>query len=133
MLADCLSMTNRESDKGWEKVSLKDLMTLATASRNLPRVIDPKALVIAKELKEASLVPGDVIEVLAFDNKFYPATITSKTKKFFTVTYKGTNGSEHEVVRRAQYTTHWRFVAVSRDQRWLAEAARVHFLANPSV
>jgi hypothetical protein len=108
-------------------------MTLSKASQKLPRLIDQEALLIAKDLLEASLFPGHVIEVWAFDQKFYPATITSKTKKFFTVTYKGTNGSEHEVVRRAQYTTHWRFLAVSREQRWLAEAARVHFLVNPSV
>jgi hypothetical protein len=124
---------DRDSNKGWEKVPFTDLMTLATASWNLPRVVDFEALAIAKELKETSLVPGKVIEVLASDNQFYPATITSMTKNFFTVTYNGTNGNEREVVRRAQYTTSWRFVAVSREQRWLAEAARVHFLANPSV
>lgn len=132
-MADCLSMTRRKSDRGWEKASFESLRKLSRACQMSPFLIDPVALVIAKELKEASLVPGDVIEVLASDNQFYPATITSMTKNFFTVTYNGTNGSEREVVRRAQYTTSWRFLAVSRKQRWLAEAARVHFLANPSV
>ena len=132
MPADCLSMTRRTSDQ-WEQVSFKSLITLSAASQKLPFVIDKDALLNAENLKMASLCPGHVIEVLASDQKFYPATITKKTKKFFTVTYVGTNGLEHEVVRRAQYTTHWRFLAVSREQRWLAEAARVHRLAGPSV
>ncbi len=68
--------------------------------------------------------------MLASDEELYPATITSKTKKFFTVTYERTNGLKHEVLRSAQYTTHWRFLADSSEQKWLVETARVCCLAQ---
>ena len=126
-------MTRRRSDQRVKKVSFKPLRKLSNAAQKSRRLIDPEALVIARHLMETSLLPGRVIEVLASDNQFYPATITSMTKEIFNVTYNGTNGSEHEVVRRSLYTTHWRFLAVSRQQRWLAEADRVQCLADRSV
>jgi hypothetical protein len=106
MLADCLSMARSTSDQ-WEQVSFKSLITLSAASQKMQFVIDKDVLLNAENLKMASLCPGHVIEVLASDQKFYPATITSKTKTFFTVTNERTKGLEHEVVWRAQYTTHW--------------------------
>ena len=122
-------MTHRTSEQ-WEKVSFKSLTTLASASKKMPFILDTDTLASAENLKMASLSTGHVIEVLASDGQFYPATITNKTKKFLTVTYEGTKGLEHEVVRRNQYTTHWRVLAVTREQRWLVEAARLGRLAK---
>jgi hypothetical protein len=126
-------MTRRRSDQREKRSSVKSLRRLSHAAQKLPPLIDPEALVIARHLMMVSLRPGRVIQVLAPDNQFYPATITSMTKEIFNVTYNGTNGGEHEVVRRSLYTTHWRFQAVSRQQRWLAEADRVQCLADRSV
>lgn len=100
--------------------SLKKLSSVAERQEYL---VDPVVLHHATNLMFLSLDKGSKIEVLySGDGQFYPATVTKKSRGVLHFTYDDTEEKERDTMPCDKFSTHWRFPATTKKQRWLCKA-----------
>lgn len=107
----------------WQRVSMKNLEDFTKVACKQEYVVDPVVLHNASILMMLSLDEGSKIEVLYIaDGRFYPATVTRKSRGVLHFTYDDTNEKERDTVRCDEFSTRWRFPATTKQQRWLCRA-----------